>query len=781
MKRIARVARGAAGALWCTAFVTAAEPTTPDLGQLQPLPLGSYEPLFQPLKTDRAAMSPDGKYVAYSYRDGATLSLVVVERADPSRLVLRSELLSDAEATAFLGETRENTTAAIRWMKWVTPQHLVVETNKNFPYSAMSPDRTTEWKNITGEIAVIDMERRAARVLVTPKDVAKSQPPPPKPRERRITTPDMPTTPSPGPERDQTFRNSDLTAAEEEEMLTTEWKPYEPRIIDLAADDPEVVLVRASSGPDYDIYRLNVATGKLKPWYEDTLEEGMVWLADRQGRARIVMRTSSRTSFPHRFMLERRSGLFRWTELDKIVGRAGQGGFSVSPDTFFGQRMIPVGFDDDVDMLYYASNVGRDTYGIYALDLKSGKQLEQAFEHPHVDLISPLPNGKASPGTLVFDRYTRKLAGIKYEDSISTTLWLQKELQQLQANLEKSLAGRVVEIQEWDEKGRYFLLSVRGPADAGGFSVLDVGANRLVEFARRMPSESKELPRTAAFACESAPGVRISGLVTLPTRSRHPSIPVVVKFPKDAWMRVSSEYDSSVQALAQMGFAVVQVNARGAWGFGRSFRDAIKPGYASTQADDVLAAVEYLGTKLPLNVRRVALVAEGRGAYMAVRAAQLNPSRFKCIVALEPTFNLENWIADARWTSRDAGPAMTAALFGDTKNIKLASVLAEDAPPAPPTLVFSYPGPRGGPRTQAHIDAQVFVSRTRAAGGTAELETVDEDYLERLPKARSAVFRTIEGFLNERLYAYDVKMGETTEVPEKDAGTKRETKAPANR
>ena len=72
--------------------------------------------IFAPYHTEQATMSPDGRYLAYSEREGGKLFVAVVEIDHPERMTARVEVATDASSTPALeAGTAEPTPAAIRW------------------------------------------------------------------------------------------------------------------------------------------------------------------------------------------------------------------------------------------------------------------------------------------------------------------------------------------------------------------------------------------------------------------------------------------------------------------------------------------------------------------------------------------------------------------------------------------------------------------------------------------------------------------------------------------
>ena len=182
--------------------------------------------------------------------------------------------------------------------------------------------------------------------------------------------------------------------------------PRSVSVIGYCDDDPQSILVRAQSLLAYGIYKLNVITGKSTKLSEQLPDAISNILKDRQGRVAIEQPRTNDKRFPHAYRYV--GTATRKGTLDAIFARTARApttslsaaspplaspsalqtfspsalSFSVSPDNVFAHRSIPLGFDADPAILYYASNVGRDTYGIYAVNLKTG---------------APVPLGNAVP------------------------------------------------------------------------------------------------------------------------------------------------------------------------------------------------------------------------------------------------------------------------------------------------------------------------------------------------------------------------------------------------
>ena len=750
---------------------------------------GRFQELFRPFRTDNAALSPDGKYLAYSVRDGEKLSVVVVEIDNPGTLKAQVQVVDDESATPMLAMTQaEKTPGRINWLGWTSPTRVVVETNRVVPL-ASTGDRWLTWR---GTVLGFDADGGNAKVLLNAKDVDEfgndTEAGQPSAAMRVADNPGA--TGRPNDRRSGRATNASNPAAENSPLGasadgTETAAPFLPqpderlvppvlngtpqlrtvRILDFDYERPGSVLLLATSGPEtrgtvtLALYSLNANTGKLKALTDEPVARNQDTLLDRQGRIRLGIANTVRAPFPHVYEYLGAKGTDRPKPLDAITGLTG---FSVSPENYFGERAIPLGFDYDPDVLYYAANTGRDTYGVYSMNLKTKQRGHLAMENPAYDLLTAPTAGFPGRDALLFDRFKRQLAGVRYEGALGTTAWTRSDLQEMQTGFEQAFPGLGVKITDWDEAGRRFIVTTEGPSDPGAIFIYDREKKKLLEFVRRAPwIDAARTNLTRPFAYTTKDGARLSGLITAPRQPRLKPIPMVVVCPDLPWQRVRSEFQAEVQALADMGFVVVQLNGRGAWGLGLKQRQSLTGGYDRVQVDDVVAAVTHLQTVFLVNARRVALLGRGHGGFIALRALQDHPDLFRCAVALDAPVNLADWLAGQRWDGREAQPQLTRAWFGDAARLAAAPLAGQPESVTKPVLMLNYPGPRVGERRPAYSAAAQFAKQVQAQGTDLEFGDLKTDYMNGLPVGRAAVFDRIEEFLNLHIYDFSVKVHET--------------------
>ncbi len=802
-----------------------AEPATP--GPVGTASHDRFLNIFRPLRTDSAALSPDGKFLAYSLRQADRIHVVVVSLDDPSKAPVKLLVATDEAATPLdqMG-TREKVPARINRMAWADDGRLIIETNASFrTQTSHDPDQAITL-NTPGAIIAIDADGSNQRVLATPVDVTKSVLARPFKSDLRseleIVSVDQYAL------REQAAiekRGKQLEGVPENPMEREEI-PRSPVFFDFLTEEPDQILIRTSDPRDFQLYIANIHSGKLTPRQRHVADDDTNVLLTRQGEIGAAIKsTGSSTAFPRSYLLAKNGAITwgKWRSLDSVSKTPLT--FSLSPENYFGERSFPVGFDENPDVLYYASNVGRDKYGVYAINITTGEKTGRTFESAAIDLVDPAAEGFATENPLVFDRHTRELVGLRYKNVFQSAIWLRADLRDAQNQLHAVFPGKSVCIHDWDRSGTRLLVQAYSPTDAGGFYIFEPPSKKLLEFARAAPAIGPNEPLHYRFYVPSPSEGALSGLAVIPAAVRQKPVPIIVVCGNDPWLQIPSDFDPAIRALSEMGFAVMQINPRGVWGFGAKYRQQTGSAYDEAQVQDIVTAIDALCQKIPLlSSKHVGVLGHRRGGFLALRALQLRPDRFRCAVGINPTVDLKSWISDSRWNPDVAledgfsrkPPAQHQRLENDyarwlnlrdattttaTREIRLIeeredaqrkinrgtmravltrhffgqNILDKNAliehPGQITRPVFLLPYRRDGESASAQYkNARTLAREIEDAGGDASVLDLREDYINELPEARAEVFRQIEDFLNLNIYKYNVQMGEASHETLPDKG-----------
>lgn len=738
--------------------------------------------IFRPFETENASISPDGRYLAYSFRSKHLVHLAI--RALDTNETKLIPAAKDYVPT--MSGLKEAAPARITFLRWATPKRLV-----------LSVDDVTIW--------AIDADGSNALAIVKSRDLKPHFKAPLRllPKFRGVSIPtanaghdsEMGRGLDPALRLASPFSEEEMPLGEGEEAVTTSNQGIDgrvessddlfdgggasatakrqPFVVEMPIDDPRHVIVecRGHVGPTDDggnagaddvwteLWKVNIDTGSVTTEERETGQTRMY--PDKQGRLRLSV---SQSPVVRRF-IHTPVGMAVRKPLDEETQDKVALNFHLSPETLLGPRSIPLGFDFDPNLLYFISNVGGDRRGLYSLDLKTKTRTDFCFEHPLFDI------GEAErpfqEDVLVFDRGERRLVGVRYEGVRSRVYWLDAELGSLQAQLqtqfEKKQSGATVQLAEWDHSRNRFILFVSSATDPGSYYIFDRKTRRLAQFAWRAPwitADNAQPSRSIEF--KGAGGAVLRGYLTLPRNPRREPSPLLIYCHDGPWNRDKPGYNRGAQALATMGFAVAQINYRGSSGLGLAHLNAARgENFDKAPLTDVTAAIDHLCALYPLNRKLVAILGNGYGGYLALRALQLHPDKFRCAVSINAPTDLTLWANHPPTGLSFWRDVRRDFLKLDDAGLERLSPIAHAAAIRKPLLIVQSEFNQIVPPVhgQKMRDA---VLREGASVDYFEMKT--EGHTQWLPGSYVSLFRKLEEFFNSSIYNFKVEEGELKEV-----------------
>lgn len=679
--------------------------------------------LFRPFLAEQVTLSPDGRHVAYTEHVRNELHVIIMKLEEPYPTV--TLLVDDDDGIAF---SKEKQRSSLRFLRWATPNRLVFAPTEELIRVPTSPPR------YLSPVMAVDADGKNPRKLIDGPDLVGT-----------LVRPD-------GESVDR-FRPS--------------------RILGFAAGDRGHLLVQAigaevrlAAGPGLPLvptilpttlFKIDVISGKKANLGDEFVlgDLGCDW----QGHPRISYAKSEYLPQRPFALIGAKPLKFDEAWLGPMAGH-----FTVSPQNYFGERAFPLGFDVDPDVLFIASNVGRDTFGIYTLNLKTNQRTELMLEHPQIDL-APLEPSYPAP-QLVFDETRGQFAGIRSPGPQPVSLWRDPELAAAQRALEKKFPHRTVEILEWSDARTAFLVRVTGGTEPGRYFVWQKPENLALEILRLAPwLNTTALHPTEFFEFDTAEGVHLTGYLTTPRTSRLNPPPAVVCFADGFPAQAHRAFDREAQVLAAMGLVVIRLNHRGVGGSGIKHREAILAGIDRVPVDDAVATVNWIASRRALDRRRIATMGSGFGGYLAVRALQLEPEVFRCAVSYNAPLDPGAWLqpevtVELGQRINFIQEANRAFLRRGAKNPGTLSVV--DRPETITHPVFLLLDPM---RDESIASANLRLrGQLKRLGGEVDYLEVNADFAAELPAARTRVYERLEQFFNDALYDYKVKIGISKEV-----------------
>lgn len=727
--------------------------------------------LFKPFQTEMAALSPDGRHLAYTLREAGEMRIVIVNlESNRAKLLIVAE-----DQVAAMSGDREKTPSRVTFLRWATASRLIFSVEDlavwGIDADGGNPKSLLRSRDITRPgLSLPPASAMSSSAILSQVVVGLAAAPGPE----AIVLHALPDASLPSDEAEAAaevrFRSRsaeqtyDVFESNRGSSVGDRYRPY---VMDVYPEDPNTIFIqgRRSLAPSGDsltpnandlrvvLYKINVHSGKIiseRDWIGASR-----LICDQQGRLRIAF-THLQT---RRRFVYAASGAQLTRPLDDYLGDAF--GFEFSPENFFQERSFPIAFDRNPEVLYYASNRDGDRFGIYALNLSTKKRTDFAVEHRTFDLAdlnNPFPGG-----LLVMDRAKGTPVGVRVAGAKYSTIWLDPELAQIQAVMEKKFPEKMVEILEWDDARSRYLLLTSGQSDPGAFYLYEPAKGLLAERARRAPwIKEDEMSASAHFSIKGPSGGRLHGFITLPQNVRRTPIPLLVFCHDGPWNRDMPGFNRGAQALAAMGFAVLQVNFRGSSGFGRAHLRSLQAGVDRVALEDVLAAVDHFSGQLPVNRKLAAILGNGYGGYLALRALQLHPDRFKCAVAMNAPSDLGKWLIEPPSEDYSFARDVRRQFFLRDRALlaELSPVGTRAAPTAPVLIVHGeqnlHVAPEHAKALRRHLEKNGATPRYHGLPNEAHTDW--------LPSSYAGVFRMLGEFFNETIFNYEVGVGTPVEV-----------------
>lgn len=463
----------------------------------------------------------------------------------------------------------------------------------------------------------------------------------------------------------------------------------------------------------YQVDWVDVATGKVLETVQRTNPIVLGWAADGNGVVRMGF-GSDRDSGERRYLYRSGPGE-NFRTVQKVIDK-----------DFTGSGIQPIVFLDEPDMAIVSSN--HEGYrAIYKANLATMEIGEKLFSVPGYDVGSAIANqdGNNIVGYVyATDRVRRKFTDARL------------------ATIQKFLADEFGEgnavIVSSDHGYKKLVVSMASPEQIGSYYLYDVESGKfaLIGHASESLGDGKLNP-VQTIRYKASDGLEIEAILTVPRlRAGQAKLPVVVLAHGGPYgVRDYASYDQWAQAIAEQGYVVVQPNYRGSGGYGNEFVKAGRAdGFGTRMQDDLNDVVDHLAGQGLVDPQRACVMGWSYGGYAAARAAQRDPSRWRCTIAGAGVYDLP--------MMRDYDKGYLGS-FGANYLAKGASSLIEVSPArntdgrwAPILVVHGAQDPRV-PIAQA----RTLVARLKGSG---KKQGSDFEYIEQPKNGHYGVYFTKE-------------------------------------
>ena len=334
----------------------------------------------------------------------------------------------------------------------------------------------------------------------------------------------------------------------------------------------------------------------------------------------------------------------------------------------------PAGFTVDGKTFYWVDSRNRDTAGLFAQDMATGKMTLLA------------ENAKADIGGALTDPRTGRVQAAAFN-------YLKNEYVPLDDSLKADLAFLKAEA-----KGQFYVGSRTDADDKWIVSVdpvtapartylYDRRAKKLnLLYVSRPELEGAPLVQMWPQEIKARDGLTLVSYLTLPKDAdpdgdgkANKPVPMVLLVHGGPWARDGFGYNAGHQWLANRGYAVLSVNYRGSTGFGKKFISAGDLQWGRKMHDDLIDATQWAVGQGVTTKDKVAIMGGSYGGYATLAGLTFTPTTFACGVDIVGPSNLQTLLKTIPpyW---EAGKLQFYKRMGDPTTEEGRALLTERSP-----------------------------------------------------------------------------------------------------
>lgn len=234
------------------------------------------------------------------------------------------------------------------------------------------------------------------------------------------------------------------------------------------------------------------------------------------------------------------------------------------------------------------------------------------------------------------------IAGIGYIEKSERTVWLDPQFRDIQTSLDKTFGDGVARLVSWERQATRLLIELGKPSQAGGLYYWDTRSAAMQRFAWHSPTlKGRTLSAVSTVNYAARDGTPIKAVLTMPRGRPSIKLPLIVMPHGGPAARDHEKFDWWAQYLAEQGYVVLQPNYRGSTGYGTAFKKLGEGEWGLKMQDDLLDGIDWLAAQGIADPGRTCIVGASYGGYTAMRGAQRDGPRYRCVISLAGISDLQ--------------------------------------------------------------------------------------------------------------------------------------------
>jgi len=304
----------------------------------------------------------------------------------------------------------------------------------------------------------------------------------------------------------------------------------------------------------------------------------------------------------------------------------------------------PMGFLND-SQIAVLSDIATDKIALYLYDIPTATFSDVLYEHESYDLVfASIDHNSGEPASV---RY--------YKGGEMVVEYLNAVQEYHQAQLNQSVPGRRFTLADYSAAADVYVAVAYAPDAPTDYYLFDVARQEArILFSVQPELDDYKFSRPQVYEVMSA-GSKVESYYYPPVGQAN-DVLIVMPHGGPVGVRDTTEFNRLTQFYTTRGYAVLQVNFRGSFGFGKAFREGGVGEFGQQIEQDILAAVKKVQQVAP--AQNICAMGSSYGGYSSLMLSILHPELVDCVISrfgvydLPLLFNQSNLKTNNAWASQ---------------------------------------------------------------------------------------------------------------------------------
>ncbi|MCP4179227.1 MAG: S9 family peptidase, partial [bacterium] len=396
--------------------------------------------------------------------------------------------------------------------------------------------------------------------------------------------------------------NIELTPFEKvETVILTELKAQKDyMIIKMNKDNPQI----------YEPYRINIRTGELLKLFElkDASKQIHSYNFDKDGKLKAYTQLQNGTEYIYYYRVSEDK------PFKEVIKRS-------SKDKF---RIIDFNYStDNPHDVYVVSNIGNNTDEIILYDPDKKEIVKKIYSNETFDIRGLKLSAKRGYEVDYYYYYAEKRVIVPVSKAYS----------KLHNKFVKQFGDKCVTITDMTDEEDKYLLFVESDKIYGIYYLYDAEKDSFKElFNLRSNLNEEDMAEMRSIKFTSRDGLTLYGYLTLPKQvETGTKVPLIVHphggphYVRDYW-----EFNAEHQLFSSRGYAILQINYRGSYGYGKTFYKASFKQIGRKMLNDLEDGVAYVKTLNLIDENKIGIYGGSYGGLATLQSLIKTPDLYIC-------------------------------------------------------------------------------------------------------------------------------------------------------